>query len=68
MNDPNKWQPLQFPRGQAEGQGGRPAPDIQTFIGAQWGFVTPFALPRINRRRSHRSRPTTGAGQGPDSR
>jgi hypothetical protein len=45
MNDPNKWQPLRFPRGQAQGQGGRPAPDIQTFVGAQWGFVTPFALP-----------------------
>ena len=45
MNDPNKWQPLEFPRGQAQGQGGRPAPDIQTFIGAQWGFVSPFALP-----------------------
>jgi hypothetical protein len=45
MKDPNQWQPLQFPRGKAEGQGGRPAPQRQTFIGAQWGYVTPFALP-----------------------
>jgi hypothetical protein len=45
MSDPNAWQPLEFPRGQAQGQGGRPAPDVQSFVGAQWGHVTAFALP-----------------------
>src|SRR4051794_32744704 len=45
MKDPNSWQPLQYTRGGGSGQGGGSAPDVQVFIGAQWGHVTPFALP-----------------------
>jgi hypothetical protein len=44
MKYPNHWQPIRFPAGRARGQGGGSAPDTQTFVGAQWGRVTPFAL------------------------
>ena len=37
INDVNRWQPLRV----SDGNGGFV---IQPFVGAQWGFVTPFAL------------------------
>jgi hypothetical protein len=37
IKDPNHWQPLRVPNG----QGGYV---VQTYVGAQWGRVTPFAL------------------------
>jgi hypothetical protein len=44
MRDPNRWQPLALER--QVSQNGLPIPGkIQTFIGPQWGRVTPFALP-----------------------
>ena len=43
MNDPNAWQPLSL--GEQIAQNGLPIPGkVQTFIGPQWGYVTPFAL------------------------
>ncbi len=43
MADPNAWQPLSL--GEQIAQNGLPIPGkVQTFIGPQWGFVTPFAL------------------------
>ena len=44
MSDPNAWQPLSL--GEQIAQNGLPIPGkVQTFIGSQWGYVTPFALP-----------------------
>jgi len=44
MRDPNRWQPLALER--QVSQNGLPIPGkIQTFIGPDWGHVTPFALP-----------------------
>lgn len=44
MADPNAWQPLALDRQLS--QNGLPIPGkVQTFIGSQWGHVTPFALP-----------------------
>ena len=37
IRDPNRWQPLRVPNG----LGGYV---VQTYVGAQWGRVTPFAL------------------------
>jgi hypothetical protein len=43
MRDPNAWQPLSL--GEQIAQNGLPIPGkVQTFVGSQWGFVTPFAL------------------------
>ena len=43
MSDPNAWQPLSL--GEQIAQNGLPIPGkVQTFIGSQWGYVTPFAL------------------------
>jgi len=45
--DPNRWQPLALDK--MIGQNGVPLPGkIQTFVGSQWGDVTPFALTRAN--------------------
>lgn len=41
MIDPNRWQPLLFK--QATTQNGQPADLIQSFLGAHWGGVRPFA-------------------------
>lgn len=35
INDPNHWQPLHVPLGSS---------NVQTYIGPQWGLVTPFGL------------------------
>ena len=44
MRDPNAWQPLSL--GEQIAQNGLPIPGkVQSFIGSQWGYVTPFALP-----------------------
>jgi hypothetical protein len=44
MRDPNRWQPLALAK--QVSQNGLPIPgQVQTFIGAQWGHVSPFALP-----------------------
>ena len=44
MHDPDRWQPLSLAKQIA--QNGLPIPGkVQTFIGSQWGHVTPFALP-----------------------
>lgn len=42
MADPNRWQPLAFEF--AFTQNGIEADAVQTFIGAHWGSVRPFAL------------------------
>lgn len=43
MVDPNRWQPLFLTK--AVTQNGIPLPSgLQTFVGAHWGHVTPFAL------------------------
>ena len=43
MHDPNSWQPLSL--GIQIAQNGVPIPgNVQSFIGSQWGLVTPFAL------------------------
>jgi hypothetical protein len=43
MRDPNAWQPLSL--GEQIAQNGLPIPgNVQTFVGPQWGDVTPFAL------------------------
>jgi hypothetical protein len=43
MRDPNRWQPLALT--QIVSQNGVPIPGkVQSFIGPQWGHVTPFAL------------------------
>ncbi len=45
MNDPNRWQPLELEVMVA--QNGMPLDEtVQTFVGSQWGDVTPFALDR----------------------
>ena len=45
--DPNRWQPLALD--QMIGQNGVPLPGkVQTFVGSQWGDVTPFALTRAS--------------------
>lgn len=44
MTDPHRWQPLSLAKQIA--QNGLPIPGkVQSFIGHQWGHVTPFALP-----------------------
>lgn len=43
MADPNRWQPLELEVMVA--QNGMPLDEtVQTFVGSQWGAVTPFAL------------------------
>lgn len=42
LDDPNRWQPLAFEF--AFTQNGLVASKIQSFVGPNWGFVTPFAL------------------------
>jgi hypothetical protein len=37
IKDPNRWQPLEVPEGKSGSK-------VQTFVGAQWANVTPFAL------------------------
>ena len=45
MNDPNRWQPLELEVMVA--QNGMPLDEtVQTFVGSQWGDVSPFALER----------------------
>jgi hypothetical protein len=44
MNDPNRWQPLAFAFRVT--QNGIIAQNVQTFVGAHWGSVRPFALHR----------------------
>ncbi len=45
MVDPNRWQPLELDVMVA--QNGTPLDEtVQTFVGSQWGSVTPFALGR----------------------
>ena len=45
MNDPNRWQPLEFVK--QFSQTGKPLDfTIQKFIGSHWGEVWPFALSR----------------------
>ncbi len=47
MADPSHWQPLSI--GQQFSQNGIPIPgNVQGYIGAQWGHVTPFALPQTD--------------------
>ena len=47
LADPNRWQPLLLD--EAITQNGIPlASGLQTFVGAHWGFVTPFALAPSN--------------------
>jgi hypothetical protein len=44
LHDPTFWQPLALD--QTVAQNGLPVPGkVQTFLGAQWGWVRPFALP-----------------------
>ncbi len=44
LDDPNRWQPLELEVMVA--QNGLPLADnVQTFVGPNWGWVTPFALP-----------------------
>jgi hypothetical protein len=44
MADPNRWQPLAL--AQIVAQNGLPIPgSVQRFVGPQWGYVKPFALP-----------------------
>jgi hypothetical protein len=44
MADPNRWQPLAL--AQIVAQNGLPIPgSVQRFVGPQWGYVEPFALP-----------------------
>ena len=44
MNDPNRWQPLSID-GQMTQNGQLVGTVAQQFIGPNWGFVTPFAIP-----------------------
>lgn len=44
MDDPNRWQPLAFEVRFT--QNGLEADSVQTFVGAHWGDVRPFALSR----------------------
>lgn len=39
----NRWQPLRFSGGLVD-QGGNPVGQTQSFLGAEWGAVIPFAL------------------------
>ena len=41
--NPNRWQPIQFTKGCLD-QNGFPCAPIQSFLGAEWGNVVPFAL------------------------
>ena len=41
--DPNAWQPISLD--EAIDQGGNPGDSTQTFLGAEWGSVVPFAIP-----------------------
>jgi hypothetical protein len=43
MTDPNRWQPLQRDEGFVD-QSGHVVGQAQTFLGAEWGAVTAFAL------------------------
>ncbi|MGY9074346.1 MAG: vanadium-dependent haloperoxidase [Acidimicrobiales bacterium] len=43
MVDPNRWQPLNLSE-QVTQNGQRIEAEVQTYIGSNWGFVTPFAL------------------------
>ena len=42
--NPNRWQPLQFKVGGCIDQNGHPCTTIQSFLGAEWVNVVPFAL------------------------
>ncbi len=44
IRDPNRWQPVRLP----DGHGGF---IVQTFLGAQWGVVQPFAVAPASERR-----------------
>jgi hypothetical protein len=46
MIDPNRWQPLTLTV--ALDQGGNPIPSTPSFIGPEWGKVTPFAMNPAN--------------------
>lgn len=46
VSDPNQWQPLAITN--AVSQNGIPLGPIQSFVGAQWLGVRPFALARTN--------------------
>ena len=46
MTDPNRWQPLTLTV--ALDQGGNPVPSTPSFIGPEWGKVTPFAMNPAN--------------------
>ncbi len=43
MADPNRWQPLAFEEAVAQ-NGLRLESNVQSFVGPNWGWVTPFAL------------------------
>jgi len=59
MNDPNAWQPLAL--NVAFTQNGIPLPSgLQSFVGAQWNNVLPFALERADS-----SRPYVDSGPPP---
>jgi hypothetical protein len=45
MADPNRWQPLLFE--EAITQNGQVADVVQSFLGANWGAVRPFALSKL---------------------
>lgn len=45
MSAPNRWQPLQQDEGFVD-QSGHQVGQAQTFLGAEWGLVRPFALDR----------------------
>ncbi|HCW06612.1 MAG TPA: hypothetical protein DGG95_04510, partial [Cytophagales bacterium] len=42
MIDPNRWQPLKLTT--SIDQNGNPVSSLQSFLGAEWGKVSPFAL------------------------
>ncbi len=49
MNDPNRWQPLQF-LGGGTSQGGEPINEAtQKHLSPFWGEVTPFAITAADR-------------------
>lgn len=43
MTDPNRWQPLDLEN--SIDQAGNEVENLQSFVGAEWGRVIPFALP-----------------------
>ena len=59
LADPNHWQPLAF-EGTVIDQSGQVIGNIPGFLGASWGRVTPFALPRSARTDPSSSRPIYG--------